>query len=73
MGLLEPGETCWRIERAGRVAFLIDTLAYFDAVREALARARRSVTILGWGFDPERGCSRMGPRSPTSRTRSAMS
>ncbi|QUD89945.1 phospholipase D-like domain-containing protein [Phenylobacterium montanum] len=64
MGLLEPGETCWRIERAGRVAFLIDTLAYFDAVREALARARRSVTILGWGFDPRTRLQPDGTEKP---------
>jgi len=38
--------------RASRVAFLIDTEAYFAAVSEALHGARRSVQLLGWGFDP---------------------
>jgi phosphatidylserine/phosphatidylglycerophosphate/cardiolipin synthase-like enzyme len=52
MGLLEPGETCWRVERADRAAFLVDTLAYFSAARQAMAKARRSILILGWGFDP---------------------
>lgn len=52
MTILTPGETCQRIERADRAAFLIDTEAYFTAVFEALHRARRSVMLLGWGFDP---------------------
>ena len=51
MTLLEPGRNCWRIERAHRLAFLIDGAAYFAAVRAAIARAKRSVFILGWDFD----------------------
>jgi len=50
--ILRPGETCWRTARAGRTAFLIDTEAYFTAVFEALRKARRSIHLLGWGFDP---------------------
>ncbi len=52
MGILVPGDTSWCIETADRVAFLIDTQAYFSAVRSALRQAKRSVTLLGWGFDP---------------------
>jgi phospholipase D1/2 len=50
-GLLVPGRSCWRIERASRVSFLIDGAAYFSAVRAAIAKARRSVFILGWDID----------------------
>jgi len=50
--VLRPGETCWRIEHAHRAAFLVDTEAYYSAVFEALQKARRSVLLLGWGFDP---------------------
>ena len=50
-GLLVPGRNCWRIERAHRLAFLIDAAAYFAAVRAAIAQARRSVFIVGWDFD----------------------
>jgi phosphatidylserine/phosphatidylglycerophosphate/cardiolipin synthase-like enzyme len=50
--ILQPGATCWRIERARRAAFLVDGLDYFSAVRLALANARHSVLLLGWGFDP---------------------
>jgi phosphatidylserine/phosphatidylglycerophosphate/cardiolipin synthase-like enzyme len=38
--------------RAERAAFLIDNQAYFTAVFDALQKARRSVLLLGWGFDP---------------------
>lgn len=52
MSVLTPGETCWRTEAADRVAFLVDTEAYFTALYEAMQKARRSILILGWGFDP---------------------
>ncbi len=52
MTLLIPGETCWRTETADRVAFLVDTEAYFTALFEAMQKARRSILILGWSFDP---------------------
>ncbi|HEX2135735.1 MAG TPA: phospholipase D-like domain-containing protein [Microvirga sp.] len=50
--LLRPGETCWRIERADRVALLVDGAAYFSAAKAALLKARRSILLLGWDFDP---------------------
>ncbi len=49
--MLVPGRNCWRIERAQRLAFLIDAAAYFAALRSAIAQAKRSVFILGWDFD----------------------
>ena len=39
--LLVPGRNCWRIEKAQRLAFLIDGEAYFAAVRAAIARAQQ--------------------------------
>lgn len=50
--VLTPGDTCWRVERAARVAVLMENEAYFDALASALSKARRSVVILGWQFDP---------------------
>ena len=52
MGLFRPGETCWRLDRARRATFLVDYQDYFAALRSALAQARRTIHILGWGFDP---------------------
>jgi len=46
-----PGRNCWRIERATRLAFLVDGEEYFGAVRSALANARHSILILGWDID----------------------
>lgn len=46
-----PGENCWRIEPADRVAFLIDAERYYAAFREAVLRARRRLFILGWDID----------------------
>jgi phospholipase D1/2 len=46
--VFRPGQNVWRIERASRMAILIDAAAFFRAVREALLRATRSVFIVGW-------------------------
>jgi phosphatidylserine/phosphatidylglycerophosphate/cardiolipin synthase-like enzyme len=46
--VLAEGETCWRIRRADRAAFLIDGAAYFLHLKAALAQARRSILIVGW-------------------------
>ena len=51
-GWLRPGLTCWRRERAHRAAVLHDGAAYFAAARAALVRAQRTVTLIGWSFDP---------------------
>ncbi|MHA7836409.1 MAG: VTT domain-containing protein [bacterium] len=48
--LLVEGQTCWRIERAHRMACLIDGEAYFEAVADAMAGARRQILMLGWDF-----------------------
>ncbi|WP_207792007.1 phospholipase D-like domain-containing protein [Siccirubricoccus phaeus] len=50
--LLRAGETCWRVESAGRIAFLLDNAAYFAAAKAAMLRAERSILLLGWDFDP---------------------
>jgi len=50
-GVLREGDTCWRIEEATRLAFLIDGAEYFGAVRAALTQAQRSFFVLGWDFD----------------------
>jgi phosphatidylserine/phosphatidylglycerophosphate/cardiolipin synthase-like enzyme len=52
MTVFQVGDTCWRKARADRIAFLIDNEAYFAAVHAAIQQARRSILLLGWGFDP---------------------
>lgn len=58
--LLRPGENCWRIDGARRIALLVDNQAYFAAVCAALRRAQRSVLIVGWQFDPRTALSADG-------------
>ena len=49
--LLRPGETCWRIARANRLAVIVDAADYFATVRAAVQQARHSVMLIGWDFD----------------------
>jgi phosphatidylserine/phosphatidylglycerophosphate/cardiolipin synthase-like enzyme len=50
--LLRPGSTCWRVEQADRLALFIDNDEAFDALKEILLSARKSIWILAWVFDP---------------------
>ncbi len=46
--LCVPGRNCWSVARASRVAFLIDADAYFTAFAHSVARAQRSIVVIGW-------------------------
>ena len=65
--LLEVGKTCWRLETATAAALIIDTEAYFDIAMRVMRRARHTVHLLNWAFEPqtlfhpEHGCS--GPEA----------
>jgi phosphatidylserine/phosphatidylglycerophosphate/cardiolipin synthase-like enzyme len=50
--LLRPGETCWRRASAERASILLDSAAYFAAAKSAMAKAKSSIHLLGWAFDP---------------------
>lgn len=64
--LLEPGTTCWRRDTSDRAALLIDMADYFDAAMTAMSKARHSIHLLNWAFEPQTlfhpqdGC--MGPQ-----------
>lgn len=49
--VLRPGDTCWRLERANRLSVIVDAADYFAIAREAMARAERSIFLIGWDFD----------------------
>lgn len=59
--VIDPSRTCWKTARAGRAAVLVDGADYFAALEDALRRARRSITIIGWDFD---GSIRLRPDQP---------
>jgi phosphatidylserine/phosphatidylglycerophosphate/cardiolipin synthase-like enzyme len=50
-GIFQPGRNCWRVERADRIAYLIDAKRYFEVLDRVLPQARRRIVIVGWDFD----------------------
>lgn len=58
--VLAPGANCQRVDPAARFAFLMENEAYFRALASSLEKARRSIMILGWQFDPR---TRLDPES----------
>jgi phospholipase D1/2 len=49
--LLIPGQTCWRVEPADRLACIVDAADYFRHAKAAMLRARRRIVLIGWDFD----------------------
>ncbi len=49
--VLVAGETCWRIERAGRLALIVDAADYFRTLKAAMLRAKHTILLIGWDFD----------------------
>lgn len=46
--ILQPGRNCWQIEKADKVAFLVDGADYFKALFHALPQAEQQIIILSW-------------------------
>ncbi|THD61524.1 phospholipase D-like domain-containing protein [Phenylobacterium sp.] len=51
--LLEPGSTCWRRETSARAALIIDMADYFDVAMAAMRKAKHTVHLLNWAFEPQ--------------------
>ncbi|QIS03362.1 phospholipase [Nocardia brasiliensis] len=49
--ILTPGETCWRIARAERLACIVDAAEYFRHAKSAMLQARKRIVLIGWDFD----------------------
>ncbi|WP_187149140.1 phospholipase D-like domain-containing protein [Phenylobacterium zucineum] len=67
VSVFNPGDTCWRTAQTNRAAFLVASDAYFTAVLEALPKARHSILLLGWTFDPRTRLApdgQVGPAEP---------
>ena len=52
MAVFEPGENCWRVERAAQASVIIDACDYYRIVRQAMLEAKQRILIIGWDFDP---------------------
>ncbi|WP_440979790.1 phospholipase D-like domain-containing protein [Sphingomonas pseudosanguinis] len=48
---LKVGQECWRIERADRMAVIVDAENYFRLARRAMLNAKRRILLIGWDFD----------------------
>jgi phospholipase D1/2 len=59
--ILRPGDNCWRVADASRVAMLVDGAAYFEAFVHAVLRAREQVLIVGWDIQSR---ARLMPEMP---------
>ena len=59
-GILVPGDTCWRVAKADRLAILMENEAYFAALLSSLDKAQKSIVLLGWQFDPR---TRLDPQT----------
>lgn len=46
------GGNCWRVERAGKFAVIVDAADYFRIVRDAMLEAKEQIILVGWDVDP---------------------
>jgi phospholipase D1/2 len=51
MAILKEGQNCWRKASAGRIAYLIDGAAYFEALVDTVKKARKTLYIAAWDID----------------------
>ena len=49
--MLTVGRNCWRIERARRLALIVDAADYFRHAKSAMLRAQHTIMLIGWDFD----------------------
>ncbi|MBT9369081.1 phospholipase D-like domain-containing protein [Rhizobium sp. CSW-27] len=63
--IIRPGRNAWRDATARQAAFLIDGADYYRRLEEVLVRARHSIFIVGWDFNPD---IRLRPEDAASPT-----
>jgi phosphatidylserine/phosphatidylglycerophosphate/cardiolipin synthase-like enzyme len=51
--MLQPEATCWRRETSARAALIVDMADYFDAAMAAMRKARHTIHLLNWAFEPQ--------------------
>ncbi|WP_299815737.1 phospholipase D-like domain-containing protein [uncultured Jannaschia sp.] len=51
--IFKPGENCWRVARAEKLALIIDAADYFRMLRGIFLEAKRELLLIGWDFDFE--------------------
>lgn len=48
---MRVGKEVWRVERADRMAVIIDADDYFRLARRAMLKAKKRILLIGWDFD----------------------
>lgn len=51
--IIRPGRNAWGSARAKKLAFLVDGEEYFLRLDQVLRQAERSISIVGWDFNPD--------------------
>lgn len=51
MLVFRPGDNCWAVSRASHAAVLVDYANYYEALHQAIGKAKKSVFVLGWDID----------------------
>ena len=50
--IIQPGRNAWRSSRCEKAAFLIDGAEYYCRLEQVLYKAKHSIFIVGWDFNP---------------------
>ena len=51
--LAHSQDTVWSMDRARRLAFLVDSADYFNELAQALRQAEHEIWVVGWDFNPD--------------------
>ncbi len=51
--IIKHGRNAWRTAMADKTAFLIDGADYYRRLEQVIRRARKSIFIIGWDFNPD--------------------
>lgn len=51
--IVHSQDTVWSVDRARRLAFLVDAADYFNELAQALRQAKNEIWIVGWDFNPD--------------------
>lgn len=51
--IFQAGDNCWRVDRAEKMALIVDAADYFHALRKTILSVERELLFIGWDFDFE--------------------
>lgn len=69
VSIIRKGRNAWRTAVSAKSAFLIDGADYYRRLEQVILKARHSIFIIGWDFNPD---IRLRPEDPQSLTIGAL-